>query len=197
MAGVPMTLHVDDVAERAYAQIIGRLRSTRLKVGISQNALSEGLPVRGRAISEWETGAIEPTLGHLILWCRELSLRPVIVGSDGEPRYGPLRQRPGEAREIFDRRRLASPLRTRRQALGMSQSKLCELVGVTRDSIQRWELAYVPPRPIALVVWTQRLGYSIDLRPIDATDRRFGPYAVRRPTMPAQWRPNSTTRHPY
>ena len=162
-----MVLHVDDSAKRALTRIIGGLRSRRLEVGISQNALSEGLPVRGRAISEWETGTIEPTLGHLILWSRELGLRLVIVGPDGELRYGPQRQRPGEAQEIFDRRRLAAPLRNRRQALGMSQGRLCELLGVTRDSVHRWELARVPPRPMAHVVWAQTLGCSIALRPID------------------------------
>ncbi|WP_370361221.1 helix-turn-helix domain-containing protein [Catenulispora sp. MAP12-49] len=172
-------------------RIIGALRSARLNAELTQNAVSEGLPVRGRAISEWETGAIEPTLGHLILWSRELSLRLVIVGSDGELRYGPQRQRPGEALEIFERRRLASPLRNRRQALGMSQGKLCELVGVTRDSIQRWELARVAPRPIAHVVWAQSLGYSIALRPIAMSDRRPRRDAVRVPILLA---PRQVTR---
>lgn len=191
-----MTMHVDGAAERAFAQLIDDLRSARRGAGISQNALSIGLPVRGRAISEWETGAVEPTLGHLIEWCRALGLRVVVVGSDGEQRSGPIRQRPGETQEIFDRRRLASPLRNRRQALGMSQGKLCELVGVTRDSIQRWELAHVPPRPVALVVWAQMLGYSIALRPIDASDRRLQRIEIPVPTMPAPRRHDSTTRHP-
>ncbi|MEZ0108585.1 transcriptional regulator with XRE-family HTH domain [Catenulispora sp. EB89] len=191
-----MPLHIDDAAERVFAQIIGGLRHARVEVGISQNALSAGLPVRGRAISEWETRAVEPTLEHLILWCRELGLRLVIVGWEGEARYGPVRPRPGETQEIFDRRCLASPLRNRRQALGMSQGRLCELIGVTRDSIQRWELVRVPPRPIAHVVWAQRLGCSIALRPINTPTMRPRPYGVGRPAMPALWQPNSTTRHP-
>lgn len=161
-----MGLHVDAGAERALKRIIKGLRSARLEAGISQNALSVGLPVRGRAISEWETGAIEPTLSHLIQWSRELSHHLVVIGRDGEVRNGPLRQRPGEAWEAFERRRLAVPLRNRRLALGMAQGELGELVGVSRDSIQRWELVRVPPRPIAHVVWARQLGYSMDVRPV-------------------------------
>lgn len=189
-----MTLHFNAAAEQQVARIMYGLRSARLRAGISQNALAEGLPFRGRAISEWETGAIKPTLAHLILLADKLDQRLVIVGPNGELRDGPLRERPGEARDVFERRRLASPLRSRRQALGMSQGKLSELVGVTRDSIQRWELVRVPPRPIAHAVWAQVLGCSIALCPIDTARRWSRPYPIGRSTVPA-WRPYSTTRH--
>ena len=191
-----MPLKVNAAAERQVARIMHGLRSARLRAEISQNGLAEGLPFRGRAISEWETGAIKPTLAHLILLAYELGQRLVIAGPDGELRGGPLRERPGEVWDVFERRRLASPLRNRRQALGMSQGKLSELVGVTRDSIQRWELVQVPPRPIAHAVWAQALGCSIALCPIDMPRRRPRPYAVGRPLAPASWQPHSTTRHP-
>ena len=167
-----MALHVDYTAERAFARIVGGLRSARLDAGLSQNALAVGMPVRGRAISEWETGAIEPTLGHLIQWSHELGRRLVIIGRDGELRIGPVRQRPGETFEIFERRRLAVPLRNRRLALGMAQGELSALVGVSRDSIQRWELVRVPPRPIAHVIWAQKLGYSLDILAVTDGTRR-------------------------
>ena len=174
-----MTLHVDYTAERNLAGIVGGLRSARLRAGLTQNALSEGLPFRGRAISEWETGAIEPTLGHLLHWSQALGRRLVLVGRSGEIRNDALRHRPGESWEVFERRRLAWPLKNRRVALGMSQGELCSLVGVTRDSIQRWELARVPPRPIAHIVWANKLGYSVALGPIN---HRLGtrPYGVPR-----------------
>lgn len=165
-----MGLHVDAEAESTFARIVGGLRTARLTADISQNALSSGLPVRGRAISEWETGAIEPTLDHLILWSRALGRRLVILGRDGDLRHGPSRPRPGESWEAFERRRLAVPLRNRRLALGVAQSELGRLVGVSRDSIQRWELVRVPPRPIAHVLWAQHLGYALDVRPLTAAD---------------------------
>lgn len=168
-----MALHVDYAAERALTRIVGGLRTARLDAGLSQNSVATGLPVRGRAVSEWETGAIEPTLGHLIQWSRELSRRLVVIGRDGELRTGPLRQRPGEPWEAFERRRLAVPLRNRRLALGMAQGELGELVGVSRDSIQRWELVRVPPRPIAHIVWAQKLGYTLDIQPVADGIPRF------------------------
>ena len=179
-----MGLHVDLAAERAFARIIDGLRSARVDAGISQNSLATGLPVRGRAVSEWETGAIEPTLGHLIQWSRELGRRLVIVGRDGELRDGPMRQQSGESWVSFERRRLAVPLRNRRLALGIAQGELGVLVGVSRDSIQRWELVRVPPRPIAHVVWAQKLGFALDLRPVgDGTPR------IRRAGVPRPWLP--------
>jgi transcriptional regulator with XRE-family HTH domain len=168
-----MALHVDYAAERTFARIVGALRAARLDAGLSQNALACGLPVRGRAVSEWETGAIEPTLGHLMQWSRELNWRLVVIGRDGEMRIGPARQHPGESWEVFERRRLAVPLRNRRLALGMAQGELGELVGVSRDSIQRWELTHVPPRPIAHIVWAQKLGYSLDVRAVSKGALRF------------------------
>lgn len=187
-----MTLHVDYAAERIFAHIINGLRDARSEAKISQSTLSSSLPVRARAISEWETGAIEPKLGHLFQWSRELGLRLVIVGRDGALRVDALPRRSDEASEIFEQRRLASPLRNRRLALGMSQEELAQLVGVTRDSVQRWELVRVPPRPIALVVWAQKLGYTVALRPRDAPDRRLH----RRAAVPAPRWPGSTVKHP-
>ena len=159
-----MTLQVDAEAEGTFARIIGTLRSSRVDLGLSQMALSSGLPVRGRAISEWESGIMEPTLEHLLQWSRELGRRLVIVCPSGELSQGYSSPQVGEAWEAFERRRLAVPLRNRRVALGLTQEELGRLVGVSRDSIQRWELARVPPRPIALVVWARKLGYSVDLR---------------------------------
>lgn len=173
MSSRSSTLNVDSHAERTFATITRGLRSARLDAGLSQNALSAGLSVRGRAISEWETGAIEPTLEHLIQCCDELHLRLVIVGRDSKPHETASRQKPGEPWEHFERRRLATPLRARRIALGMSQSQLSELVGVSRDTIQRWELVRVPPRPISHIVWAQKLGYSLALWRIDVPDGRL------------------------
>ena len=162
-------LHVDFAAERAFDRIVGRLRSARLEAGLTQDEVASGLSVRGRAICEWECGRIHPKLRYLIGWSARLDHRLVVLGRAGEPMPGPTRPRPGEAWEQFDRRRLAWPLRSRRIALGMAQGDLGELVGVCRDSIGRWELAKTPPRPIALIVWTQTLGYDVALQ------RRAGP----------------------
>lgn len=110
-------------------------------------------------------------MGNLIRWSYELGRPLAICDPKSEPINGLLRQLPDESWEIFQRRRLATPLRNRRLALGITQEELGQLVGVSRDSIQRWELTCVPPRPISHIVWAQKLGYSLALQP-----------PVRRPT---------------
>ena len=162
--GEPRILHVDYAAERAFDRIVGRLRSGRLEAGLTQEEVASDLPVRGRAICEWECGRVRPKLRYLIGWSAWLDHRLVVLGRTGEPMPGPTRPRPGEAWEHFERRRLAWPLRCRRIALGMAQGDLSELVGVSRDTIGRWELAKTPPRPIALIVWAQTLGYDVTLQ---------------------------------
>lgn len=175
-------LQIDALAERTYAGIIADLRAARIEQDISQNLLSEGLPVRGRAISEWETYVIKPELAHLTEWARSLNHCLVIEGPCGELGIEGVRRRRGEPWEVFERRTLAVPLRNRRLALGMAQEVLSESVGVSRDTIQRWELAQKPPRPISLVVWAQKLGCLLRLRPIDLPvgGARYG---VRRPLV--------------
>lgn len=159
-------LRIDDEAELAFLQIVAGLRAVRTDAGLTQEALSSHLPVRGRAISEWETGQMEPTLQHLLQWCRALNQCLTIVRPDCEPWQGSLRPRVGENWEVVDQRRMAMPLRNRRNALGTSQTELGRRVGVSRDSIQRWELCRVSPRPIAHVVWAQKLGCSVVLQPV-------------------------------
>lgn len=162
-----MALSVTYADERTFRGIIGGLKRTRLDAGLSQNALAERLRFRGRAISEWETGVIEPTLEHLIQWSRALNWRLVIVGPDGEQINGLVKPWPGEPWEHFERLRLATPLKNRRLLLKLSQRQLGELVGVSTDSIQRWELLATRPRPLAHIVWAHKLGYGLALQDIN------------------------------
>lgn len=97
----------------------------------------------------------------------------MIVGPDGEVRTGPVRPLRGEPWEVFDRRRLAVPLRNRRLFLGLAQGEFGRRVGVSRDSIQRWELARVPPRPMSLIVWAQKLDCSVAMQPIRPCSEQF------------------------
>lgn len=164
------TLNVDDAALADFARIITKLRSARLAAGWYQETVGARLSLSGRAVSDWETGAGAPTLGSLILWSLELGQRLAIVGPNGNIQRGPRRPRPGENLLQFERRRLAAPLRNRRVVLRMKQSELGELIGVSRDSIQRWELTRVPPRPIAHIVWARKLGCAVILQPLSKSE---------------------------
>lgn len=184
MSSPPRSLCVDETAHQNFAAIISGLRSARLNAGLTQETLASGLPVRARAISQWETGAVEPTLGNLIRWSYALDHSLVITDHKRKLVNGPVHQPRGESREIFERRRLATPLRNRRHALRMTQEELSQLIGVSRDSVQRWELAWVPPRPISHVVWAQMLGYTLGLRPIDLPDQTARHLTTERVAVP-------------
>ena len=161
-------LKVDRAADRAFLQLVGELKLVRRGARISQAALSPRVGVRGKTISEWENLRLVPTLVHLTRWSGGLGRRLVIVGPDGKELLPePLALLPGETIDSFELRRLAGPLKSRRKALKLSQKALGRLVGVSGSSISYWELTCVPPRPIAQIVWAQKLGCSIALLPKD------------------------------
>lgn len=97
-------LRVDAKAEWTLSRIIHGLRSARMDAGLSQGAAAANLPVRGRAISEWETEAIMPGLDHWILWADELELR-LVVTERGVEWSRVVQRRSGETWVHFERRR--------------------------------------------------------------------------------------------
>ena len=161
-----MALQVNSAAEESFRQLLDLLRTARVDAGLSQERLSSRLLVRRGTVFEWETGAGRPTMRNLILWSRELGLRLAIVGPDGNERNGFSKGIIGEAPEARELRRMAVPLKNRRLARKLTLVELSRTIGMNRNSLLRWERARVTPRPMALIVWAQALGYSVALRPI-------------------------------
>ena len=95
----------------------------------------------------------------------------MIVGPDGEMLLPePSWLLPGEISDSFEMWRLAGPLKSRRRALKLSQKALGRLVGVSGSSILFWKPARITPRPIAQIVWAQKLGFSIALQLKELSD---------------------------
>jgi len=179
-------LKVDEAATHAFVQVVGKLRSLRRDARISQAALSSRVGVRGKTISEWENLRLGPTLVNLTRWSDGLDRCLVVVGPDGKMLLPePLWLLPGETRDSFELRRLAGPLKRRRQALKLNQKTLGRLVGVSGSAISYWELTSIPPRSIAQIVWAQKLGCSIALWPKDLVLRE----TIR--ALVEGWRPDS------
>lgn len=120
---------------------------------------------------------------HLIEWADGLNLRLVIWNLNGPP-FASVRQQAGEDWYQYERRRLAVPLKIRRQALGWSQLKLGEQIGVTKDSIQRWELVKTPPSVMAKIVWVQALGYRLGLQEVKSPIQLIAAAQRRRERKP-------------
>ena len=170
-------LKVDRAANHAFAQLVSELKLTRRGAGISQAVLSSRVGVRGKTISEWENLRSGPTLVNLTRWSGGLGRRLVIVGPDGNVMVPePPSLLPNETGDSFELRRLAGPLKNRRNALGLSQKTLGRFAGVSGSSISYWELVRIPPGPIAQIVWAQKLGCSIALWPSLSGISGTGPY---------------------
>ncbi|WP_370349177.1 helix-turn-helix transcriptional regulator [Catenulispora sp. EB89] len=179
-------LQVDEAAKHAFMQVIGELRALRRDARISQTALSSRVGVRGGTISEWENLRLDPTLVHLTRWSGGLDRCLVVVGPDGKVLLPePLWLLPGETGDSFELRRLAGPLKRRRQALKLNQKTFGRLVGVSGSAISYWELSVIPPRSVAQIVWAQKLGCSIALWPKDLVLRE----TIR--ALTEEWRPDS------
>lgn len=158
-------LQVDRAANDSLVQLISELALVRRNARISQATLASRFGVRGNTISDWENLRWSPTLVNLTRWSSGLDRRLVVVGPDGKVLLPELMSSlPGERRDSFELRRLAEPLKSRRKGLKLSQKALGRLVGVSGSSISYWELTCIPPRPIAQIVWAQKLGCSIALR---------------------------------
>lgn len=161
-------LKVDEAAKQAFAQIIGELRFVRRNARITQAALSSRVRVYRNTFSAWDGGRAGLTLVHLTRWADELDRCLVVVGPDGKMLLpDPLWLLPGETRDSFALRRLAGPLKSRRQVLGLSQKAFGRLVGVSGSAISYWELTRIPPGSIVQIVWAHKLGCSIALWPKD------------------------------
>jgi DNA-binding transcriptional regulator YiaG len=78
------------------------------------------------------------------------------LGSDGTPRNDDLSS---ERESLAEMSRLSGELiRRRRKAMGMTQTKLAESVGVTQGAIQKWETGSRLPRDY----WRLRLARALD-----------------------------------
>jgi transcriptional regulator with XRE-family HTH domain len=157
-------LKADKAANSSFVRLISELTLVRRDARISQATLSSHVGVHGNTISEWESLRSGLTLVNLTRWSAGLDRCLVVIGPDGKLLMPePLALLPDETGDSFDLRRLAGPLKHRREALKLSQKALGGIVGVSGSSISYWELTRIPPRPIAQIVWAQKLGCSIAL----------------------------------
>lgn len=166
-----MPLIVNDAAQATCDAIRHELRSARKEMGLYQSETAKLLSIGQTRLSTWESGAHEPSVNELAAWAQQFSRRLVILDHTGQPWPDLTRRLPGESLEHYRCRRLAAPLRLRRQARALTLGALGQQCGVTADTIRRWELTQRLPTPIALVVWAQQLGCRAALVP-DETRRR-------------------------
>lgn len=125
---------------------------------------------------DWEMRYDSPGLEHLFYWAFEFGLRLQLqdrLRGPAPAARAPLSDGLWERRESY---RLCGPLKARRQHRRFSQTDLALIIGVSRSSMQRWEDGVlIPSGVLKLVVWADRLDYSLILARMPEGDTSWGP----------------------
>lgn len=166
MRGFPMGLRVSAAAQRRVNAIQAQLLAARVAARVSQEALGEALSVTSRSLRDWERRYDSPSLAHAFDWAQRLGFRLALADRLSEQADLPVEAEQHPIWQMREYRLLAPPLKARRRARKISQTDLGLIVGVTRSTLQRWEDGVQLPRLIALIVWADRLDYSIELQPL-------------------------------
>ncbi|MBS2554086.1 transcriptional regulator [Catenulispora sp. NL8] len=161
-----MVLRVNAAAQRRLNAIQGQLLAARLAAKMSQEALGEVLGVTSRSLRDWEKHYDSPSLGHAFDWAQRLGFRLALADRLVEATAFPVEVKHHHIWQMQEYRLLAPFLKARRRARKISQTDLGLIVGVTRSTLQRWEDGEQFPRLIGLIVWADRLDYSVELQPL-------------------------------
>jgi transcriptional regulator with XRE-family HTH domain len=154
----------EEAARAEAASLVAELRRARVSGGYPQRRLADALGVGEATVRSWESGRRIPTLINLIRSGRELGLRLVIVGRDGQVRSARVPVKAGELWADREIRSLTSALRGERRRNEMSQDAVAEKVGVSLWSIAQFEQGRLHPRPAVLAAWAAALDCGVRWR---------------------------------
>jgi transcriptional regulator with XRE-family HTH domain len=167
-----MELRINQLMQKRAKAIQSQLLAARLAAEIPQEAVADALDISPRTLRNWENSYASPSLEHALGWAREMSLRFVLKDRIGRPVFSPAAPDGDVSWEKREMWRLAQPMKARREARWISQADLGLMVGTTRSTIRRWEDLAHPPRMIALIAWSDRLGFTLGLEPVVHEPRR-------------------------
>lgn len=132
-----------------------RLKNLRKQANLTQADFANKLGVHFQTISKWERGATLPDVGMLGLIAKELGVtlellldiktdKPIVSG-------------------VFDQKALANVIAYYRKNFGLSQADLAGKLGVSADSVSKWERAIICPDVDSLVNMSKEFGISVSM----------------------------------
>jgi transcriptional regulator with XRE-family HTH domain len=160
-------------AQALAAEWVAELRAARISAGWSQQDVAVALGVRKATVVEWETGRHLAAWENFLAAGREIGVRLVVVGRDGQVRDEPVEAVAGEPLARGELRRLGAALRVERGAVGLSREALAAVVGVSVWSFAHFERGQLYPRLSVLAAWVGALKCDMRWHPV-----------VSRPTSP-------------
>lgn len=158
-------LRVNATMQRRLDSIQTKLFLARQSKGVTREALAATLGIASRTLRNWEQCYDSPSLAHALNWAHSLGYRLTLSDRLGEAKPAPIIAGGGAPWELREMRRLAPALKSRREARNISQTDLALIVGVTRSTLRRWEDGEQLARLIALIAWSDRLDFALELEP--------------------------------
>lgn len=156
-------------ARRAYhladqargAPLVTTLTKARYDRPLTQKELGARLGVTASAVRDWEGIRDLPAMHNFILWIDALGFRLVLVSPSG----GRLRAQRPQGRSLPQQvvTDLIGHLVTERNRRLITQLGLSARLGVTQQTMNRWERCSAGIRPLHLLSWADCLGHKVEL----------------------------------
>ncbi|MFD0635429.1 helix-turn-helix transcriptional regulator [Catenulispora yoronensis] len=158
-------LRVNAAMQRRLDSIQTKLLLARQASAITRETLADDLGIAKRTLRDWETCYDSPSLAHALNWASRLGYQLTLADRLGKAKPEPVAAEGEAPWELREMRRLTPPLKSRREARKISQEDLALIIGVARSTLRRWEDGEQLSRLIALIVWSDRLDFTLDLEP--------------------------------
>ena len=129
-----------------------KLQQLRRNAKLTQDEFAAIIEISRQAISKWESGKAYPDLKKLQIICKFFNVSPDLLLndkcelSDANEEYYP-----------FDLAELGNHIQNVRIARGIRQENLAELLGVSRQSLSKWENGTVIPKTEFLIMIMKKL----------------------------------------
>lgn len=131
-----------------YGLVFGdKLQILRKEKGFTQDALAAEIGVSRQAISKWESGCAYPDLDNAQILCKYFCVN---INTLFNPEINEISREANENIE-FNYSAVGSNIKEIRTSKGISQEGLGEILGVSRQSVSRWESGAAIPKTDILI----------------------------------------------
>jgi len=160
-----------------------KIYQLRRAVDLTQDEFAARIGVSRQTVSKWESGTAYPDLKNLQTLCDFFEISPDLLLNDARAPEGA-----EEGSYPIDFSSLGNCIRNLRIARDIGQEQLAELLGVSRQSVSKWENGAAIPKTELLLDLARVLNTDLSklLPPVPTGEEQapFGPLARRKKWLP-------------